>query len=91
MDVAGARALTDRIEQQQHWEQAEAVRDGRQPACDPDADELTSLRDGIRVYGTRRTTTYAGGVSRLVTQVFCKRLVDGWWEGHVVEDEEAAS
>ena len=63
MDANGARALTARIEQHQHWREAPAVHDGRQPATDPDARELVGIVDGVRLY--------AGGLE--------KRLVDGAW------------
>lgn len=72
MDAAGAASLRWRIEQQQHWRQAEAVLDGRQPTVDPDMDDLVSLGDGIRVYSERFTSE---GRMRL-----CKRLVAGVWE-----------
>ena len=51
MDAAGAGELQRRIEEHQHWRQAEAVRDGRQPAADPDAQELEEIGDGLRLYG----------------------------------------
>jgi hypothetical protein len=66
MDIAGARALRLRIEQQQHWCQAAAVRVGRQPAGDPDACWLREFGDGLRSY------VVDGGWFR-------KRLVDGAW------------
>jgi hypothetical protein len=47
--------------------QAQAVRDGLQPAMDPDADELLELRDELRVYRDRHA----------------KRLVNGWWHSGV--------
>jgi hypothetical protein len=72
VDAAGAESLRLRIEQQQHWRQAEAVLDGRQPTVDPDMDDLVSLGDGIRVYSERFTSE---GPMRL-----CKRLVSGLWE-----------
>jgi hypothetical protein len=72
VDAAGAASLRWRIEQQQHWRQAEAVLNGRQPTVDPDMDDLVSLGDGIRVYSERFTSD---GRMRL-----CKRLVNGIWE-----------
>ena len=56
MDSNSAKALQRRIEQQQHWRQAEAVRDGRQPATDPDAAALIQIADGIRVYQSELVT-----------------------------------
>jgi hypothetical protein len=71
MDARGAEHLRRRIEQHQHWRQAQAVRDGLQPAMDPDADELVELRDKIRIYRDRHT----------------KRLVNGWWHAHGLQRE----
>ena len=82
MDAAGARELRWRIEQQQHWRQAEAVVDGRQPTVDPDMNELVSLGDGIRVYSERFTSE---GRFRL-----CKRLVGGLWEPGTIADPGGA-
>jgi hypothetical protein len=78
VDAAGAAKLRWRIEQQQHWRQAPAVQDGRQPSVDPDMEELVSVGDGIRVYAQRRTSE---GVLRL-----CKRLVEGVWENGTVDE-----
>jgi len=77
VDAAGARRLQWRIEQQQHWRQAQAVLDGRQPSIDPDLNDLEQLGDGLRIYSTRATRE---GVVRL-----CKRLVDGVWEHGTIE------
>lgn len=79
MDAAGAEELRWRIEQQQHWRQADAVLDGRQPSVDPDMNELVSLGDGIRVYSERFTTE---GRLRL-----CKRLVGGLWEPGTITEK----
>jgi len=44
-------ALRVRLEQQRHWELAAAVRDGRQPAVDPDMHRLVEIRgSGERLY-----------------------------------------
>lgn len=66
IDPAGAEALRQRIEQQQHWRLAQAVVDGRQPGTDPDALWLEEFRGEARFYTT--------GSDR-----FVKRLVDGAW------------
>jgi hypothetical protein len=63
MDARGAEHLRRRIEQHQHWRQAQAVQEGLQPSVDPDADDLLELRDDLRIYRDRHA----------------KRLVDGWW------------
>lgn len=77
MDAAGAEKLRRRIEQQQHWRQAPAVLDGRQPSIDPDQNDLVELGDGLRIYSSRMTRE---GMVRL-----CKRLVDGVWEHGTLE------
>ena len=77
MDAAGAAKLRWRIEQQQHWRQAPAVVDGRQPSVDPDMEELVSVGDGLRLYAERRTSE---GVLRM-----CKRLVEGVWENGTLD------
>ena len=53
--------------------------DGRQPAIDPDSDDLDCVGDGIRIYSERFT---ADGRLRI-----CKRLVDGVWEHGTLEDD----
>ena len=65
-------SLKRRIEQQAHWQQADAVRDGRQLPVDPDSDALEEIGDGFRLYSVRQA---ADGVRRV-----CKRLVDGRWQ-----------
>jgi hypothetical protein len=77
LDAAGAEKLRRRIEQQEHWRLAQAVLDGRQPAVDPDLNDLTEYVDGLRVYSSRVTRD---GVVQL-----CKRLVDGVWEQGTIE------
>ncbi len=72
MDAAGAQSLKKRLEQQQHWQQAEAVREGRQLPVDPDGDEVEALGEGIRVYSLR-------GPNAEPQRVY-KRLVDGKWQ-----------
>jgi hypothetical protein len=79
MDPAGAALLYRRIEQQRHWEQADAVRDGRQLPVDPDGDELEELGDGIRIYAVRRD----GETIRR-----CKRLIDGRWQHAALSAED---
>jgi hypothetical protein len=74
VDAAGAAALRRRLEEQQHWSQAQAVRDGRQPLVDPDRDELEQLGDGFRLYRFRG----AGG--RLVR----KSLAGEFWHAEAI-------
>ena len=82
MDAAGAGELQKRIEEHQHWRQAEAVRDGRQPAADPDARELEEIRDGIRFYGWEQLAV-DGGAAVVYLRVV-KRLDNGHWERDAV-------
>jgi len=77
VDAAGAQKLHWRIEQHQHWRQAQSVLDGRQPSVDPDLETLETFGDDLRVYKPR----VRGGE---VVQV-CKRLVDGVWENVTIE------
>lgn len=55
------------IEQQEHWNRAAAVRDGRQSRRDPNAAQLIELGGAVR--------RYRGSDGR----VFEKRLRDGIW------------
>ena len=66
VDAAGAAALRPRIEQQEHRQSAEAVRDGRQPPVDPGSYALRELRGDERVYQAEVGS-------------FAKRLVGGAW------------
>jgi hypothetical protein len=76
VDAAGAESLRQRLEQQKHWLEAEAVRDGRQPRIDPDLFNLDQLHDGLRIYSARRATG----------EPWCKRLVDGTWENGTLDE-----
>ena len=89
MDVAGAKALSWRLAQQQHWQSASAVRAGIQPAIDPDGYVLESFHDGVRTYGRqRRIEMIDGRPARILCRV-TKRLVgDLWHEDMVVERVE---
>jgi hypothetical protein len=87
MDAAGAGELHKRIEEHQHWRQAEAVRDGRQPASDPDAQELEEIRDGIRFYGWEQQRATVDGRAAMVSFRVVKRLVDGHWERDEIPDD----
>jgi hypothetical protein len=83
MDTNGARHLAARIAQQQHWELAQAVQDGRQPASDPDGEQLEAIGDGCRLYATEVTN---GANGRTIVQRFLKTLVDGSWEVAAVDE-----
>jgi hypothetical protein len=80
MDAAGAEELRKRLEEQRHWQLAEAVRDGRQSATDPDSFELEELVDDVRYYGREEQRTTVDGRPVLITFRMTKRLVDGAWE-----------
>ena len=69
MDVAGAKTLKAKIDQRQqrHWQQARAVREGRQDRADPDAEHLVRCGDTVREYEPRPGRRYV------------KQLVDGRW------------
>jgi hypothetical protein len=86
MDAAGAGELQKRIEEHQHWRQAEAVRDGRQPPSDPDARELEGIGEGVRLYGWEQRATGDGGAAMVSFRVV-KRLADGHWERDEVPDD----
>jgi hypothetical protein len=72
MDAAGAANLRWRIEQQEQWRLAAAVLDGRQPAVDPDIEDLERFEHGLRIYHSRTI--------RDRTMQLCKRLIGGVWE-----------
>jgi hypothetical protein len=80
MDAAGAEELRKRIEEQRHWRRAAAVRDGRQPATDPDQFELEEIGEDVRYYGREQQRTAVAGRPVLVTFRMTKTLVDGSWE-----------
>ncbi len=81
MDSKGAQTLRARLEQQEHWRQADAVQRGEQPAIDPDAWDLEGLTEGLRLYSIREEhRELVDGRPALVIQRLTKRLVDGRWE-----------
>ena len=68
MDIlAGAEQLAWRIQCQQNWRKADAVRDGRQSPCDPHADSLAEISQTARVYVERDGRRWR------------KTIRDGWW------------
>jgi hypothetical protein len=87
MDAAGAAELQKRIEEHQHWRQAAAVRDGRQPPADPDAEELEEIGDGVRLYGREEQLLTVDGRPALVTFRVAKQLVDGHWERAEISED----
>jgi hypothetical protein len=90
MDIEGARILSERIAQQQHWEQADAVQQGRAPAIDPDAHRLTQIRGVLRIYDAETRVTNVNGRRSLVTRIYCKRLVEGEWRAFFDNEESLA-
>jgi hypothetical protein len=92
VDAAGAEQLRRRLEEQAHWRQAEAVRNGDQPATDPDALELEGIDERTRYYARDRQRLTVDGRSAIVTFRTVKNLVDGRWERSIIrEDVEYAS
>jgi hypothetical protein len=87
MDATGAEKLRRRIEGHQHWVTAPAVREGRQPAADPEAAELEEILDGVRLYGREVAHERVDGRIVPVSRRMAKRLVDGAWETSFVVDE----
>jgi hypothetical protein len=49
MDAKGAKALTERIAEEQ-WRSAPCVQRGEQPHADPDAEYIESIGDDYRLY-----------------------------------------
>ena len=89
MDTNGARHLQKRLRAHEHWCQAEAVADGRQPSSDPDVRELEEIGDGVRLYGCDVVRTSVDGRPAQVATRMTKTLVDGAWEtSHVQEAVE---
>src|SRR6266576_7255381 len=79
MDAAGAEELRKRLEEQEDWRRADAVRDGRQPSADPDQHELEEIIDGVRYYGHEQQRITVDGRPALVTVRMTKSIVDGEW------------
>ena len=86
MDTNGARELRKRLQEQEHWCQADAVRDGRQPQTDPDLLELESIGDGVRYYGCEQAQTNVDGRPARVSTRLTKTLTDGAWETALVRE-----
>jgi hypothetical protein len=81
MGPDGAQILQARIEQQEHWRKAPAVRRGEQPAVDPDVAELDEMGEGIRRYDVREEhREIVDGRPALVIQRLTKRLIAERWE-----------
>jgi hypothetical protein len=87
MDASGAKTLNDRIAEQEHWRQADAVQRRLQPSIDPDAWHLVETSKELRVYDIReQQRQVVDGRPAVVTQRLRKRLVDGWWETSYVQE-----
>ena len=78
-----AEALKFRLEQQMQWQEATAVRAGRQPQVDPDGAELERIGDGVRVYRVHEVPGVMDGRAALLTQRLVKRLENACWESDV--------
>jgi len=83
MDISGARVLSERLAQQEHWRQALAVQAGRQPSFDPDGHALESYRGGVRNYRPEERLEILDGRPARVTRRVSKRLIDGVWQSEV--------
>ena len=79
----GAEALSFRLEQQMQWQEATAVRAGRQPQVDPDGAELEEIREGVRVYRSHEVPGLMDGRAALLTRRLVKRLENAYWESDV--------
>ncbi len=78
-------ALSFRLAQQEHWQQAEAVREGRQPRIDPDGLLLEALDTGLRIYRSREVHRTLAGARALVSEWPIKRLeASGFWENDLL-------
>jgi len=86
MERVGAEALSFRLEQQAQWDQAPAVRDGRQPRTDPDAVELEEIGEGVRIYRSHEVPGTMDGRQAILSQRLVKRLALGYWENDVEVD-----
>jgi hypothetical protein len=80
MDAAGAKELRKRLDEQEQWREAAAVRDGRQAPVDRDARQLEETGEGIRYYDRETSQTLVDGEPALVTARMIKRLVGDYWE-----------
>ena len=87
MNAPRVKTLNERIAEQEHWRQADAVRQGLQPNIDPDSWHLVETGEGVRVYDIREQQRQTiEGLPSLVTQRMTKRLVNGWWETSYVRE-----
>jgi len=68
MDAAGAELIRQRIEQHEHWKQAQAVQDG----------------DQTRIYGLQERHEIVEGAHALTTYRVQKRIVGGHWERELI-------
>ena len=76
-----------RQRQREHWEQAQAVRDGRQPRIDPDGTELDQIGENLRVYRLHEIEGVIDHHPALIYQRLVKQLAaSGTWESEFVLD-----
>jgi hypothetical protein len=83
IERTGAEALNFRIAQQENWEQAEAVREGRQPRIDPDGIELQDIDEGLRIYRSHEVRGTMDRRPAILSQRLVKRLANGLWESEI--------
>ena len=80
------QALTLRLSEQEQWQQAESVQDGRQPRKDPDGGELEAIEDATRFYRVFEVDGELDGAPVVIAQRLVKRLEHGIWRSEVVVD-----
>jgi hypothetical protein len=80
LEREGAEALSFRLAQQRQWEEAEAVRDGRLPAIDPDGSDLEEIGAGVRFYQWHEVPGTMDGRPAMLLQRLVKWLANGCWE-----------
>ena len=78
------QALSLRLTEQEHWQQAESVEDGRQPRKDPDGGELEAIENATRFYRVFEVDGEMDGAPAVIAQRLVKRLEHGIWRSEVV-------
>jgi hypothetical protein len=84
--MSPAETLSLRLTEQEHWQQAESVRDGRQPLIDPDGPDLEEIDHGVRQYCLHDVEGEMDGLPAVITQRLVKRMMAGIWTTEIVID-----
>jgi hypothetical protein len=79
-------ALRLRLTEQEQWEEAESVLDGRQPRVDPDNADLEELGDGTRIYRLHEVDGTMDDLPARISRRLVKRLEAGAWVSDIVVD-----